>query len=290
MEKIRIGIVGFGNLGRACRQLIEERTDDFELAAVFGKHAGENTLCIDDLEKYKGKIDVCLVCVGSKQDAPVIVPQIAANFNTVDSFDTHSKIKEYMNSIKPAGVSIVAAGWDPGLMSVIRIYFSGILTKGVTQSFWGPGVSMGHSNALKQISGVTEAIQFTVPNIKQNKHNRVCYVVASTKNHTKIRHTILNMPDYFAGQNVKVHFVSQTAFDKKFKNRSEHKGTVIAADGDSRASFSLAMKNNAHFTAGVMLAYAIANYNLQKESKTGVFTAADIAPKYLFRRSIFDLL
>lgn len=304
MEKIRVAIVGLGNLGNACKQLIEKRADVFELVAMFSRRSGiEGTVHLDEIEKYKSKIDVLLMCIGSKDDAPVLVPKLAASFSTVDSYDTHAKIPEYIKSIKPSGVSVVATGWDPGLMSVIRMYFGACITEGPTQSFWGPGVSLGHTNALKQINGVYDAIQFTVPvqkmmelaakgvqieNVK--KHQRICYVVADKKDRTRIRETITAMPDYFAGQDVKVNFVSQSTFSKRFKNRNEHEGAVIAADNSSLVLFGLTLQNNARFTASAMLAFAIANYNLQKAGQKGVFTVADIAPKYLFRGDRVDLI
>ena len=305
MEKIKIGIVGLGNLGKACKELIDGRPDDFELVATFVRRPNDfpGTVHIDELEKYKGKVDVLLVCVGSKEDAPVLVPKFAANFNTVDSFDTHAKMAEYIRNIKPLGVSVVGTGWDPGLMSVIRMYFGSCITSGPTQSFWGPGVSMGHTNAIKKIEGVLDAIQFTVPIQKMmelagkgieiesvKKHQRVCYVVAEKGNHARIKESILTMPDYFAGQDVKITFVSQKCFDKKFKDRNEHEGAVISADGHSLALFGLTLKSNSRFTASSMLAYAIANYNLQKAGQKGVFTVADIAPKYLYRRDVLDLV
>jgi len=305
MAKIKVAVVGFGNLGRACAQQIKKRTEEFELIAVFDKETDKEkgTIASTEIDKYKGKVDVVLVCVGSKEDAPVVVPKIAASFNTVDSFDTHSKLAEFIKSIKPHGVSVVATGWDPGLMSVIRMYFSATITEGPTQSFWGPGVSMGHTNAIKQIDGVVDAIQFTVPVQKMmdmaskgiqlesnKKHQRVCYVVADKTNRARIKETIINMPDYFAGQDVKVNFVSQAAFDKKFRNRNEHEGAVISADESSMALFGLTLSSNARFTASVMLSYAIANYNMQKANMKGVFTVADIAPKFLFRSDRLDLV
>jgi len=324
MKKIRIGIVGFGNLGKACKELIEQ-SEEFELVAVFSRRAVQGTVAFDKIETFKDKIDVMLVCVASKEDAPKIVPEVAKTFNTVDSFDTHTKITEYIVDIKKAWiaasqelrstvvdgrstprndkVAIVAAGWDPGLMSVIRMYFSAFIPQGPTQSFWGPGVSLGHSNALRQIDGVRDAVQFTVPaknvmkkaargvKIESNKrHVRVCLIVATRADRARIRQEILGMLDYFAGQVVKVKFVSQAAFNKKFRDRTEHAGAVISADDRSTAAFSLRLKSNAHFCASVMLAYAIANFNMQAAGQKGVFTATDIAPKYLFRRDILDLI
>ena len=303
MEKIRVAIVGLGNLGVACKQLLEKRAEEFELVAVFSRRVVEGTVPLDDIGKFKGKLDVVLVCVGSKDDAPQLVPKLAANFNTVDSFDNHGEMADYIRSIKPSGVSIVGTGWDPGLMSVVRMYFNALLPDAPTQSFWGPGVSMGHSNAIKQIDGVKNAIQFTVPvrkmmelsakgiQIQSNeKHLRVCYVVANQSERARIKQTILDMPNYFAGQNVKVNFISQKVFDKKFRDRNEHEGAVISADENSTALFGLSLKSNALFTASAMIAYTIANFNLQKSGQRGVFTVADIAPKYLFRRDVLDLV
>jgi diaminopimelate dehydrogenase len=305
MQKIRIAIVGFGNLGRACKQLALQRQDTFDLVAVYNKEASEQdgTQCIDDIEKIKGKIDVVLVCVGSQQDAPILVPKLAADFSTVDSFDTHSKMADYIKSIKPIGVSIVATGWDPGLMSVIRMYFGAFTPTGTTQSFWGPGVSMGHTNALRGINGVVDAIQFTVPVQKMmdlaakgiqiqadKKHMRVCYVVAPKSEHARIKQTIITMPDYFANQHVKVNFVSSATFEKKFRNRNEHEGAVISHDGNATVLFGHTLKSNSQFTASIMLAYAVANFKLQRDGHKGVFTVADIAPKYLFQRDWIDLI
>lgn len=304
-KKIRVAIVGYGNLGRSAAEQIKNRKDEFELVAVFARETNKEkgTVASSEIDKYKGKVDVVFICVGSKEDAPVVVPKIAANFNTVDTYDNHSKLAEYMKSIKPHGISVVGTGWDPGLMSVIRMYFTACFTEGPTQSFWGPGVSMGHSNAIKKIEGVQNAIQFTVPVRKMmelaakgtavesvKKHKRICYVVAEKKDRSRIKDAIINMPDYFAGQDVAVNFVSQKAFDKKFADRNEHEGAVISGDASSMALFGLTLKSNARFTASVMIAYGIANYNMQKEGKKGVFTAADIAPKYLFCGDRLDLI
>jgi len=239
-----------------------------------------------------------LVCVGSHKCAPELVPQLARNFNTVDSFDTHDKLREYIASIKSDRVNIVATGWDPGLFSLMRIYFDAFMHPQQSTCFWGPGVSLGHTNALRAISGVQDAIQFTVPVIKEGRHRRECYVVADPSirargdllaqtQYARIEHEIRTMPNYFAGQDVTVNFIDQRTFNRRYRNRTDHGGTVIACDNQSRIELKLRLKSNPHFTAQVMLAYAIANYHLQRDGIRGVFTVADVAPKYL---SLDDVL
>ena len=298
MEKIKIGIAGYGNLGKACEQLIKDDSN-FELVGVFSRRSSKQTIMLERIEEYKDKIDVLLICVGSSTDAPKLVPELAKHFNTVDSFDTHATLPQYIESIKASTATgsttaIVATGWDPGLFSLLRIYFDSFLTNTQSQTFWGSGVSLGHSNAIKDITDVKDAIQFTVP-VKESityakrgiqipstkKHRRVCYVVAPEAHHARIEKEIKTMPNYFAGYETEVNFISQSLFNKKFKNRKEHAGLVVSSDLSSKISFHLKLKSNPRFTAQVMLSYAIANFNLQKESNKGVFTVADIAPRYL---------
>lgn len=298
MNKIKVAVVGLGNLGKACIGILKGRKE-FELFGVFSRRAVDGALPLDTIEQYKEKIDVVLVCVGSSTDAPVLLPRLAKTFNTVDSFDTHAKLADYIKNIKKATdksstTAIVATGWDPGLLSLGRIYFDAFMAS-TTQTFWGPGVSLGHTNAIKGIDGVENAIQFTVP--KQTavsaakkgiqlegfeKHKRVCYVVAPSAKHESIETAIRTMPNYFAGYETEVHFVSQKEF-RRYANRTEHAGQLINTDGKSTAHFKLNLKSNSHFTASVMIAYAIANFQLQKEKQSGVFTVADIAPKYLIQ-------
>ena len=298
MTKIKIAIAGYGNLGKACEALIK-KNDNFELIGIFSRRSIKNTISLTEIENYKEKIDVLLVCVGSSIDAPTIVPQLATHFNTVDSFDTHAVLEQYINSIqtvtqKSQKTAIVATGWDPGLFSILRIYFDSFSPISKTQTFWGSGVSLGHSNAIKEIKNVEDAIQFTIP-IKEaiskakkgllqsstEKHKRICYVVAPETHHLRIEQEIKNMPNYFEGYQTDVIFVSKNLFEQKFKNRKEHAGLVLLSDDFNKISFQLKLKSNPRFTAQVMLAYAIANYKLHNENKTGVFTVADIPPKYL---------
>ena len=298
-KKIRIAVVGFGKLGKACIEHINMRPQ-FELVAVFSRRAIADTIPLADIQKYTGKIDVVLVCVGSSEDAPAITPQIARNFNTVDSFDTHSNLSLYIEAIKHAHAeakphtNIVAAGWDPGLFSLLRIYLTSFMPSANVQTFWGKGVSMGHTNAIKSINGVEDAIQFTVPKssaiIAAKKgipyspkaaHRRVCYVVAPAKEQYRIEHEIKIMPNYFKGYETEVNFVTPKEFSKKYRNRVEHAGQIIATDNNTSIAFTLKMKENPHFTANILLAFAMANICMQKDNLRGVFTIADIAPQYL---------
>jgi len=290
---IKVAVVGVGNLGKACIKQIKKNTT-FELAAVFSRRPLKSAIPLDKINEYQGKIDVVLACVGSREDAPKIVPLLAKNFNTVDSFDTHAKLADYVRSIEESHaqstdspqpkVSIVAAGWDPGLLSVMRLYLTALLPRTEVRTFWGPGVSMGHTNALKQIDGVTDALQITVPLVKANSHKRICYVVTDKSRRTEIKQTILQMPNYFKGQKVEIKFVD------RLPKLTGHAGQITAKSKTAQANFKISMTHNAQFTAQVMLAYALANFNMQQDSLHGVFTAADVAPKYLFEADTVNLI
>jgi len=303
VKRIRIGVVGFGNLGRACVEVISERSCLFELVAVFSRRTVKGTVALSKIEEYKDKIDVLLVCVGSCTDAPVVMPLLVSNFCTVDSFDNHAKLSEYIERIKSSQgekVSIVGTGWDPGVFSLMRIYFDAILVPlsnsslKSSQTFWGEGVSLGHSNAVRRIQGVKDAIQFTVPKKDaieavrvgevigaEKKHKRVCYVVAQKCEQDRIEQEIRTMPNYFAGQEVEINFVSWAEFEKHYRGRFEHGGLVFGNDGKSQMEFKLKLESNPYYTACVMVAYAIACCKLVEEEKYGVYTVADIAPRYL---------
>jgi len=283
---IRIAIIGMGNLGKACAELIRA-SQDLELVATFTR---QTSLEIMD---WADKIDVVLVCVGSQIDAPVVTPWLAKNFCTVDSYDNHREMAKYIESISrehqsnnnsphssfviphcSPKVNIVGVGWDPGLFSLMRIYL-GAFTGTEAKTFWGPGVSLGHTNAVKSIAGVKDAIQWTIPVISENRHKRVCHVVADTAKHRFIENEIKTMPNYFAPYQTEVHFVD------KIKKSHQHGGFVIAKGNGVNTKFALKLKSNPKFTAAVMLAYAKAAVKLRDEGKSGVFTVADIAPRYL---------
>ncbi|MCL2570628.1 MAG: diaminopimelate dehydrogenase [Firmicutes bacterium] len=301
MERIKIGIFGMGNLGRAVEDIINSRSDEFELIQTFDRENG------DTIKKFVDKIDVLLVCVGSSHDAPIIVPKLAKLFNTVDTFDTHTNLEPYIDSVRkshgknPNKVAIVGTGWDPGLLSIIRLYMTSFMPTATLACFYGKGVSLGHTNAIKNISGVLDAVQFTIPikssinfakkgDIPKDKHTRLCYVVAHKQDRVRIKHEIITMPNYFKPYKTKVKFVSQKTFDVNFKTRQEHQGLVISKDNNATAEFTVYMEKNPYFTAQIQLAYAIAAHNLLKDGKHGIFTVADIAPKYLFTRNIIDMI
>ena len=289
-----------GNLGQACREMIE-KCESFELVGVFSRRNIDGAHPIDEISNFKDDIDVVLVCVGSHTDAPNIVPKLAENFTTVDSFDTHGEMEKYIDNIRSSRgekcVNIVGAGWDPGLFSVMRMYARAFFAS-PPQTFWGPGVSLGHTNAIKNVRGVKNAIQFTEPInyalvmarkgvelSPRNQHKRICYVVANKSDQKRIRREIETMPHYFELYQTEVNFVSAVTFDKKFAGRTEHGGHVIAADSANTAEFALRLRSNSHFTAKIMLTYAAAAVKLCDEGKFGVFTVADIAPGWLIQNA-----
>jgi len=299
MKKIKIGVVGLGNLGRACIEIIKERKNEFQLIAVFSRREVSGCISLAQINEYKDKIDVLLVCVGSQADAPILVPQLAQNFNTVDSFDNHAEIPLYIERInenQDNTTAIVATGWDPGLFSIVRIYFDAFIG-GTAESFYGKGVSLGHTNAVRAIQGVQDAIQFTIPKSEAvtkvrkgqqvdclEKHKRLCYVVCehdSPEERKRIENEIKSMKNYFENQEVEIIFISKKDFDKRYKNKVSHGGMVLSGDGKSTIELKLKLKSNPRFTAQVMIAYAIANYNLQQQDRSGVFTVADIEPALL---------
>ena len=282
-----------GNLGKACAKVIRERPD-FKLVGTFERNTST------DIYKLKGAVDVVLVCVGSQADAPALVPGLAKDFSTVDSYDNHKDMARYIAVIagcrqaadwskatkqSQGHVNICGVGWDPGLFSLLRIYLTAFFDC-EPKTFWGPGVSLGHTNAVKQIPGVRDAVQFTVPIVRENRHRRVVHVVADPCDHARIEHKIKTMPDYFAPYETEVRFVP------RIKKSARHGGFVIAKDAHSSAQFRLRLRDNSRFTAAVMVSYAAANYRLQKAGKPGVYTAADIAPKYLLGSdvSVLELL
>ena len=255
MGKIRIGIVGYGNIGRGVEQAIA-RNDDMELKAVFTrrdpsavviKTAGAEVKHFDDMLSMKDEIDVMMLCGGSATDLPVMGPEIAANFNTIDSFDTHAKIPEYFENVDKAAkagnnVSIISVGWDPGMFSLNRLYAESILVQGSTYTFWGKGVSQGHSDAIRRIDGVKNAIQYTVPIEEavdrvrtgsepelttREKHLRECYVVAEEgADKAAIEQAIKTMPNYFDEYDTTVTFISEEEL-KENHSKMPHGGFVI---------------------------------------------------------------
>lgn len=315
MSKIRIGIVGYGNIGRGVEQAIK-RNEDMELAAVFTRRdpasvkvatEGVKVVHMDDMLSMKGDVDVMVLCGGSATDLPVMGPEIAANFNTIDSFDTHAKIPEYFANVDKAAkegnnISIISVGWDPGMFSLNRIYAESILVQGSTYTFWGKGVSQGHSDAIRRIPGVKNAIQYTVPVDEavdqvrsgsepklttRDKHTRECYVVAQEgANKAEIENAIKTMPNYFDEYNTTVHFISEEEL-KREHSKMPHGGFVIRTgetgeEGNKHViEYSLKLDSNPEFTASVLIAYARAAYRLNQKGENGARSVFDIAPALL---------
>ena len=315
MSKIRIGIVGYGNIGRGVEQAIK-RNEDMELAAVFTRRdpasvkvatEGAKVVHMDDMLSMKGDVDVMVLCGGSATDLPVMGPEIAANFNTIDSFDTHAKIPEYFANVDKAAkegnnISIISVGWDPGMFSLNRLYAESILVQGSTYTFWGKGVSQGHSDAIRRIPGVKNAIQYTVPVDEavdqvrsgsepklttRDKHTRECYVVAQEgANKAEIENAIKTMPNYFDEYNTTVHFISEEEL-KIDHSKMPHGGFVIRTgetgeEGNKHViEYSLKLDSNPEFTASVLIAYARAAYRLNQKGENGARSVFDIAPALL---------
>ena len=315
MSKIRIGIVGYGNIGRGVEQAIK-RNEDMELAAVFTRRdpasvkvatEGAKVVHMDDMLSMKGDVDVMVLCGGSATDLPVMGPEIAANFNTIDSFDTHAKIPEYFANVDKAAkegnnISIISVGWDPGMFSLNRLYAESILVQGSTYTFWGKGVSQGHSDAIRRIPGVKNAIQYTVPVDEavdqvrsgsepklttRDKHTRECDVVAQEgANKAEIENAIKTMPNYFDEYNTTVHFISEEEL-KRDHSKMPHGGFVIRTgetgeEGNKHViEYSLKLDSNPEFTASVLIAYARAAYRLNQKGENGVRSVFDIAPALL---------
>ena len=315
MSKIRIGIVGYGNIGRGVEQAIK-RNEDMELAAVFTRRdpasvkvatEGAKVVHMDDMLSMKGDVDVMVLCGGSATDLPIMGPEIAANFNTIDSFDTHAKIPEYFANVDKAAkegnnISIISVGWDPGMFSLTRLSAESILVQGSTYTFWGKGVSQGHSDAIRRIPGVKNAIQYTVPVDEavdqvrsgsepklttRDKHTRECYVVAQEgANKAEIENAIKTMPNYFDEYNTTVHFISEEEL-KRDHRKMPHGGFVIRTgetgeEGNKHViEYSLKLDSNPEFTASVLIAYARAAYRLNQKGENGARSVFDIAPALL---------
>ena len=323
MNKIKIGIVGYGNIGRGVEQAIK-RNDDMELKAVFTRRNPAD-VCIrtkdavvkhfDDMFSMTEDIDVMILCGGSATDLPVIGPKVATAFNTIDSFDTHAKIPEYFANVDKAAreggkIGIISVGWDPGMFSLNRLYAESILVQGSTYTFWGKGVSQGHSDAIRRIDGVKNAIQYTVPieeAVEQvrsgnepelttrQKHLRECYVVAEEGADKKaIEDAIKTMPNYFDEYDTTVTFISEEKL-KAEHGKMPHGGFVIrtgetGCEGNKHViEYSLKLDSNPEFTGSVLVAYARAAYRLSKKGESGARSVFDIAPAMLSQKSPEEL-
>ena len=313
---MRIGIIGYGNLGRGVECAIKQNPD-MELVAVFTRRSPESVsiltkeavVCsVEDIEQWKDKIDVMILCGGSATDLPVQTPRFAEMFNVVDSFDTHARIPEHFDSVDAAAkesghIGIISVGWDPGMFSLNRLYANAILTNGKDYTFWGKGVSQGHSDAVRRIKGVKDAKQYTIPveaaleavrNGKnpdlttRQKHTRECFVVAEEgADLAQIENDIKTMPNYFSDYDTTVHFISEEEL-KRDHSGIPHGGFVIRSgktgwndENNHVIEYSLKLDSNPEFTSSVLVAYARAAYRMNKEGQSGAKTVFDVAPAYL---------
>ena len=321
MSKIRTGIVGYGNIGRGVEKAIQQNPD-FELAAILTRRSPEDLIVetksvpkihVDDALSLKEKIDVIILCGGSATYLPVQGPQFAASFNTVDSYDTHAKIPDFYREMNEASqkaglVSVLSAGWDPGLFSMNRALMQAVLPNGAGCTFWGKGVSQGHSDAIRRVDGVETAIQYTIPietaiekarrgegNLLSTREKtiRECFVVAKAgADKAEIETKIKTMPYYFSDYDTIVHFISRDEYDTNHTDMA-HGGFVVHSgkmNGNRHTiEFSLDTNHNAEFTASILVAYARAAYRFYMEGRTGALTVFDIPISYLSVKSDEEL-
>lgn len=313
---IRIGILGYGNLGRGVECAVKQNPD-MELVAVFTRRNPEDVtiltesaaVCsVEEAAAWKDKIDVLILCGGSATDLPEQTPKFAELFNVVDSFDTHARIPEHFANVdvaakKSGKVGIISVGWDPGMFSLNRMYASAVLPEGKDYTFWGKGVSQGHSDAIRRIAGVQDAKQYTIPVEEaleavrsgenpelttRQKHTRECFVVLEEgADAAKVEEEIKTMPNYFADYDTTVHFISEEEL-KRDHSGIPHGGFVLRSgktgwNGENRhlIEYSLKLDSNPEFTSSVIIAYARAAYKLASEGQNGCKTVFDIAPAYL---------
>ncbi len=313
---IKIGIIGYGNLGRGV-EIAAGAAPDMELVAVFTRRDPKNVkilsehvsvLHVDQAEQWADKIDVMILCGGSATDLPVQTPRYAKLFNVIDSFDTHARIPEHFANVDAAAraggkLAIISCGWDPGMFSLNRVYANAVLPDGEDYTFWGKGVSQGHSDAIRRIKGVKNAKQYTIPvesaleavrsgsNPKlttRDKHTRECFVVLEEgADASAVEKEIKEMPNYFADYDTTVHFISEEELLTKHSGMA-HGGFVFRSgktgvNGEHKhiIEYSLKLDSNPEFTTSVLVAYARAAYRMHSEGQTGCKTVLDIAPAYL---------
>ncbi|MGN1107165.1 MAG: diaminopimelate dehydrogenase [Huintestinicola sp.] len=317
---IRIGILGYGNLGKGVEYAIKQN-DDMQLAAVFTRRDPSSVKIItenvpvysvNDAAAHASEIDVLILCGGSANDLPVQTPEFAKLFNVIDSFDTHAKIPDHFANVDKAAkesgkVGIISIGWDPGLFSLMRMLGNAVLPEGADYTFWGKGVSQGHSDAVRRVKGVKNAKQYTIPVdsalervrngenpelTTREKHTRECFVVPEEgADLAQIEQDIKTMPNYFSDYDTTVHFITEEELQKNHSG-IPHGGFVIRSGKTGENSknshvmeFSLKLDSNPEFTSSVLVAYARAAYRLSKEGVSGCKTIFDIAPAYLCKQS-----
>ncbi|NLC28404.1 MAG: diaminopimelate dehydrogenase [Campylobacteraceae bacterium] len=313
-NQIRIAIAGYGNLGKGV-ELSLSKNQDMNLVGIFSRRDPKSVKTlfeetkvfpIESILEFKDKIDVLILCGGSKDDLPIQGPEFSKNFNTVDSFDNHAKILEYFSSIdKPSKennrVALISVGWDPGMFSINRLLGEALLPDGQTYTFWGKGLSQGHSDAIRRVKGVKKGVQYTIPSTEaiakvrsgikpklstKEKHIRECYIVLEDGADAKgVEEEIKNMPNYFAPYDTTVHFISEEEFNKNH-TKMPHGGFVIRSGNSNEEhnqviEYSLTLDSNPEFTASVLIAYARAAHRLYKKGDFGAKTVFDIAPGLL---------
>lgn len=320
MNKIRIGILGYGNLGKGV-EIASLAAPDMELVGIFTRRdhivtkSGVMSANINKLTEYKDKIDVLILCGGSATDLPEQGAMMLESYNTVDSFDTHAKIPDYFAKMDAVGKSsgklgIISVGWDPGLFSMARMLFGVVLPNGDDYTFWGKGVSQGHGDAIRRIEGVVDAIQYTIPQDEalkcvrngegkgltaRDKHLRECYVVAADgADKERIRNEIINMPNYFADYNTVVNFISKEELHNDHCGMP-HGGVVIRSGktgvGNKHVmELSLKLDSNPEFTAGVLVAYARGVARMATEGRVGAMTVLDMPLSYISPKSSAELM
>ncbi len=320
---VKLAIVGYGNLGRGVECAVAQNPD-VELFGVFTRRSpdtlktltGATAYSISDILAYKNEIDVLVICGGSATDLPRQTPELAKNFNVVDSFDTHAKIPEHFAAVdasaKEGGkVAVISAGWDPGMFSLARLYGGAILPCGNDYTFWGKGVSQGHSDAIRRIDGVLDARQYTVPvdaalaSVRagenpalttREKHTRVCFVVAAEgADKARIEREIVTMPNYFADYDTTVNFISSEEMARDHSGMP-HGGFVIRSGSTGLSGehkhvieYGLKLDSNPEFTASVLVACARAAVRMSREGMSGCKTILDIPPAYLSSKSADEL-
>ncbi len=310
---MKVGIFGYGNLGKGVECAIMQNPD-MELFGIFTRRTPESVIPASkdtkvypasDVLQYKNDIDVMIICGGSATDLPAMTPELAENFNVIDSFDTHAKIPEHFENTDAAAKSggktaVISVGWDPGMFSLNRLYANAILPCGKDYTFWGKGVSQGHSDAIRRIDGVVDARQYTIPveaaveSVRagenpelttRQKHTRECFVVAAEgADRARIEKEIVTMPNYFADYDTTVHFITMEEL-KRYHSGIPHGGSVIRSgvtgeNGKHKhvIEYSLKLDSNPEFTASVLIAYARAAYRLNQRGEVGCKTVFDIAP------------
>lgn len=313
---MKVGILGYGNLGKGVESAIRQN-DDMELACIITRRdprtvkpatEGVEVYSADEIEKLQGKIDVLVLCGGSATDLPVQTPEYAKYFNVIDSFDTHARIPEHFEKVDQAArqnghVALISCGWDPGMFSLMRLYGESVLPEGNAYTFWGKGVSQGHSDAIRRVKGVKNGKQYTIPvdqaleSVRngenptlttRQKHTRECFVVAEEgADLARIEQEIKTMPNYFDEYDTTVHFISEEEFDRDHAG-IPHGGFVFRTgvtgfekEHKHVVEFSLKLDSNPEFTSSVILAFARAVYRLSQEGVSGCRTVFDIAPAYL---------